>query len=114
MGQKETINKDRKGKHLTWEERIQTETINREGYSRKDIGECIGRSERTVKRELERGWVTRRTGQYSAEERYSADRGQTVYEARPCAREIRCKSLTHDDSRICSSISSARGSPPAR
>lgn len=80
MGQKESSNNDRKGKHLNWEERIQIETLHREGFSEKDIGERMGRPERTIKRELVRGWVTHRTGQYSAEERYSADRGQTVYE----------------------------------
>lgn len=80
MGQKESSNNNRKGKHLNREERIQIETLHREGYAEKDIGERIGRPKRTIKRELARGWVTHRTGQYRAEERYSADRGQTVYE----------------------------------
>ncbi|VGO17495.1 hypothetical protein PDESU_06091 [Pontiella desulfatans] len=44
MGQKESSNNDRKGKHLSWEERIQIETLHREGYSEKDIGERLGRS----------------------------------------------------------------------
>ena len=82
MRQTEGIKQTRKGKHLNWEERIQIETLQREGYSEKDIGDRIGRPARTINRELARGWVTHRTGQYSAEERYSADRGQTVYECR--------------------------------
>ena len=82
MRQTEGINQARKDKHLNWEERIQVETLQREGYSGKDIGRRIGRPARTINRELARGWVTHRTGQYSAEERYSADRGQTVYERR--------------------------------
>jgi len=86
MRQTEGINQARKDKHLNWEERIQIETLQREGYSGKDIGGRIGRPARTINRELARGWVTHRTGQYSAEERYSADRGQTVYERRMSGR----------------------------
>ncbi len=86
MRQTEGINQARKDKHLNWEERIQIETLQREGYSGKDIGERMGRPGRTINRELARGWVTHRTGQYSAEERYSADRGQTTYERRMSGR----------------------------
>ena len=86
MRQTEGINQARKDKHLNWEERIQIETLQREGYSGKDIGERMGRPARTINRELARGWVTHRTGQYSAEERYSADRGQTIYERRMSGR----------------------------
>ncbi len=82
MRQTEDINPARKNKHLNWEERIQIEILQREGYSGKDIGERVGRPARTINRELARGWVTHRTGRYRAEERYSADRGQTVYEHR--------------------------------
>ena len=71
---------------MNWEERIQIETLQREGYSGKDIDGRIGRPARTINRELARGWVTHRTGQYSAEERYSADRGQTIYERRMSGR----------------------------
>lgn len=96
MGQKESSNNDRKGKHLNGEERIQIETLHREGYTGKEIGERMGRPERTIKRELERGWVTHRTGQYSAEERYSADRGQAVYES-----AMRSRTLAHEpDARL--------------
>lgn len=82
MGQEEGSRNARRNKHLNWQERIQIETLQREGFSNARIGERIGRSARTVKRELERGWVTHRTGKFSAEERYSATRGQTVYEQR--------------------------------
>ncbi|MEE9368043.1 MAG: hypothetical protein V3V05_04160 [Pontiella sp.] len=37
---------------------------------------------RTIHREFKRGWVLHRTGKYSVQERYSADRGQTIYERR--------------------------------
>ena len=82
MGQEEGSRNGRRNKHLNWEERIQIETLQREGLSNALIGGRIGRAARTIKRELERGWVTHRTGRYSAEERYSAVRGQTVYEER--------------------------------
>ena len=86
MRQTEGINQARKDKHLNWEERIQIETLQREGYSGKGIGGRIGRPARTINRELARGWVTHRTGQYSVEERYSADRGQTIYDRRMSGR----------------------------
>lgn len=82
MGQQEGSRNGRRNKHLNWEERIQIETLQREGLSNARIGERLDRPEKTIRRELERGWVTYRTGKYSAEERYSATRGQTVYEAR--------------------------------
>lgn len=82
MEQAEGSRNDRRNKHLNWEERIQIETLQREEYSEAAIAERMGRSARTIRRELERGWVTHRTGKYRAEERYSAVRGQTVYEER--------------------------------
>ena len=82
MRQTKGINQARKDKHLNWEERIQIETLQREGLSKAQIGKRLGRPVRTIQREFSRGWVTHRTGQYSAEERYSADRGQTTYERR--------------------------------
>jgi IS30 family transposase len=91
MGQSEGSRNGRRNKHLNWEERIQIETLQREGYSSAQIGERIGRPERTIRRELGRGWVTHRTGRYSAEERYSADRGQTVYEKRMRSKGRRSK-----------------------
>jgi IS30 family transposase len=82
MGQKESINRTRKDKHLNWEERIQIETLQREGLSNAQIGMRIGRPARTIRREIKRGWVLHRTGKYTVQERYSADRGQTGYERR--------------------------------
>lgn len=82
MGQEEGSKNGRRNKHLNWEERIQIETLQREGLSSALIGERIGRPARTIRRELDRGWVTHRTRKYGAEERYSAVRGQTVYEER--------------------------------
>ena len=82
MRQKESNNYSRKDKHLNWEERIQIEVLHREGFSARKIAERLTRSDRTIRRELKRGWVVYRTGQYCAEERYNAQRGQTIYEQR--------------------------------
>ena len=82
MRQTEGVNQTRKDKHLNWEERIQIETLQREGLSKAQIGTRLGRPARTIHREIGRGWVLHRTGKYSVQERYSADRGQTVYERR--------------------------------
>ena len=82
MGQAKDSRNHRRNKHVNWEERLRIETLHREGLSAARIGERLGRPAITIRRELERGWVTHRTGKYRAEERYSADRGQTVYEQR--------------------------------
>ena len=89
MRQTEGINQTRKGKHLKWEERIQIETLQREGLSSKDIGKRLGRPARTVRREVSQGWVIHRISKYRVEERYSADRGQTTYEANMRSRGTR-------------------------
>ncbi|MEE9358729.1 MAG: helix-turn-helix domain-containing protein [Sedimenticolaceae bacterium] len=80
MRQTEGINQTRKDKLLNWEERIQIETLQRVGLSTAQIGMRLGRPARTIQREIRRGWVLHRTGKYTVQERYSADRGQTIYE----------------------------------
>ncbi len=82
MRQTEGINQARKDKHLNWEERIQIETLQREGFSKTQIGKRLGRPARTIHREFGRGWVLHRTGKYTVQERYSAVRGQTIYKQR--------------------------------
>jgi len=80
MGQGEANKNNRWNKHLSWEERIQIETLQREGYSSGKIATRMGRSERTIRREIQRGWVIHQISRYRVEERYSADRGQAIYE----------------------------------
>jgi len=82
MRHSEGNRQQRKGKHLNWEERIQIETLQREGFSPRSIGERLNRPARTIRREISRGWVLVKIGRYRVEERYSANRGQTVYETR--------------------------------
>lgn len=82
MRQKESISSRRKGKHLNWEERVQIEVLQRAGTPRGRIAEVLGRSDKTIKRELNRGWVLHRVSKYQVENRYSSVRGQTDYESR--------------------------------
>lgn len=82
MEQVEDIQQTRRNKHLSWEERIQIETLQRTGQSPKQIAQTLGRSARTIKREIKVGWVLHRTGKYRVQERYSADRGQLACERR--------------------------------
>jgi IS30 family transposase len=89
MGQVESSSHSRKGKHLNWEERIQIETLQREGLSSEDIGRRLGRPPRTIRREIKRGWVLHRLERYRVQERYSADRGQAVYADRMRSRGSR-------------------------
>jgi len=89
MRQLDGSKQTRKGKHLNWEERIQIETLWRQGLSAKEIGAALSRPERTIRREIQRGWILHRLSQYSVEERYSAQRGQTIYEERMRSRTSR-------------------------
>lgn len=86
MRHSEGNRQQRKGTHLNWEERIQIETLQREGFSPRSIGERLNRPARTIRREISRGWVLVKTERYRVEERYSANRGQTVYETRMTGR----------------------------
>ena len=47
--------KNRKGKHLNYEERIKIETLNKIGMKSEEIAKEIGCSGRTVRRELAKG-----------------------------------------------------------
>ena len=67
MRQTEGINQTRKDKHLNWEERIQIETLQREGLSKAQIGKRLARPARTIQREFKRGWVLHRTGKYTVQ-----------------------------------------------
>lgn len=86
MGQEDGSKHSKRGKHLNWEERIRIETLQREGFSSAEIGRRLDRPERTIRREIRRGWVLHHTGKYAVQERYSADRGRTVHENRMRAR----------------------------
>ena len=56
MSQIDYNTKNKKGKHLNYEERIKIETLLKIGKKPKEIGELLGgRSERTIYREIKLG-----------------------------------------------------------
>ena len=55
MSQLNNTTKNRKGKHLNYEERIKIETLNKIGMKSEEIAKEIGCSGRTVRRELAKG-----------------------------------------------------------
>jgi IS30 family transposase len=77
MGQIKDTTKDRKGKHLNYEERIKIEALFNIGLSATEIGKQVGnRSRRTIERELYLGMYERESS-YKAKMAYSADIAQT-------------------------------------
>jgi len=57
MGQENDTTKSRKGKHLTFEERIKLEALNKWGLSADCIGKQLERDKKTIERELAKGQV---------------------------------------------------------
>lgn len=77
MGQIKDNTKDRKGKHLIYEDRIKIEALNNLGLTPTNIGKQVGnRSRRTIERELKLGMYERESS-YKAIMAYSADIAQT-------------------------------------
>gem|GEM_PF-3501425 len=62
----------RKGKHLTYEERIQIEVLYRRGEPAVRIAALPGCAKRTIRQELKCGWADLSHGEYSVEERCNA------------------------------------------
>ena len=73
--------KSRKGKHLTYEERIKLETLYKIGLTTACIAEQIGgRSERTIRREVARGLVKQFNTDLTTRMQYSAEVGQSEHD----------------------------------
>ena len=47
-----------KGQHLTLSERIEIQSMNRQGFSNRHIAKCLGRSHSTINNEIKRGGTT--------------------------------------------------------
>ncbi|HHH52085.1 MAG TPA: IS30 family transposase [Bacteroidetes bacterium] len=73
---------DRRGKHLNMDERIILERLLNNGESIKYISSVLGRSERTIRREVLRGTVKRKKSDLSEYTTYCADKGQIIYDER--------------------------------
>ena len=75
-------NKEKKKyKHLTYAERTMIERwYNKEHLSKKEIAERLDKSERTIRREINRGLTTNLTSELIEIKVYSADITQQLYE----------------------------------
>ena len=79
-------NCNRKGKHLTREERIVIERMSREGRPPRDIASVLGRHVRTIQRELKRGKVKHLDTELREKMVYSSDRGQDFHDLNATAK----------------------------
>ena len=70
----------RKGKHLTYEERIKIESLSKAGIKSEKIAEQIGCSGRTVRRELAKGRTELKNSDLTTRIEYSADIGQQKHD----------------------------------
>lgn len=70
--------KNRKGKHLNYEERIKIETLSKTGMKSEEIALYIGCSGRTVRRELAKGKTKLLSSDLTTRIKYSADIGQGI------------------------------------
>ena len=68
--------KERKGKHLNYEERIKIETLSKIGMKSERIAKEIGCSGRTIRRELAKGRIQLLNSDLTTRSEYSADIGQ--------------------------------------
>ena len=65
-----------KGKHLSFENRVEIQTLRKEGYSMRAIARKLNCSPSTIKYEIDRGTVTLYNGNVK---RYHAKAGQEAY-----------------------------------
>ena len=82
MGQEKYTTKERKGKHLNYEERIKIEALHRSGLRPSGVGLQLDRSKRTIERELAKGKVELLNSDLTTYETYSAEVGQMEYDKR--------------------------------
>ena len=82
MAQQEYTTKRERFQHVTKEKRAQIEVLLRTNMPRSEIAKRVGIARSTLYRELERGTVTQLDSELRTYQRYFADAGQRVYEAR--------------------------------
>lgn len=87
MSQLNFITENRKGKHLTYEERIKLEALYKMRLTPGCIAEQIGgRSERTIRREIAKGMIELLNSDLTSRMEYSAEVGQLEHEKRATAK----------------------------
>jgi len=84
MSQENYSTRKRTWKQLTEKDRYKIEALLAAGLSKCKIAEQLGKSVRTIERELKRGEVTQQTSDYQFVQVYKADVGQRVHEERGC------------------------------
>jgi transposase, IS30 family len=71
---------DKKNKHLTYRDRLRIEMMVKEGKSTGEIGDAIGKHQRTIQREMHRGKVQQLNGTtWEYYDTYDADTAQRKY-----------------------------------
>lgn len=80
MSHLDYITKNRKGKHLNYEERIKIEALSKIGMKSEEIAKHIGCSGRTVRRELAKGKIELLNSDLTTRIEYSADIGQQKHD----------------------------------
>jgi len=88
---------DRKGKHLSREERVVIERMSRGGRPPRDIAEVLGRHRRTIERELNRGRTKHLGREWRERMIYSSDRGQDVHDLNATAKGPNLKLGAHHE-----------------
>lgn len=110
-------NKEKKKyKHLNYAERTMIERwYNKEQLSKKEIAERLAKSERTIRREIQRGMTTNLTTEFVEIKVYSADIAQKLYEENLKAkgRELKIGSNLELVNKIESMIKEEKKSPEA-
>ncbi len=87
MGHSNCSTRNRKGKHLTFEERVKLEALSSTDLTATEIGERLGgRSSRTIRRELAKGKVRLLNTNLTEKYVYSAEVGQKEHDLRATAK----------------------------
>ena len=80
MGQPKVTTPSRKGKHLTWDERLQIEVLLKKDHPIKEIAHFLERHPRTIEREVQKGEVNHLQSDLSVSKVYSSERGQAAHD----------------------------------
>lgn len=82
MGQDQIIREVKKGTHFKWEERLILQRLLYKSKitSPQKLASILGKSKRTIQREIKRGWETFKASDLSHYEAYSPDVAQRIYE----------------------------------
>lgn len=91
MEQQKTNTQERKGKHLTWNERILIEGFLKAKMTRGWITKELGRNRRTIAREIECGMVDHINSDLTVTRVYNADRAQNVRDLNATAKGPKVK-----------------------